>query len=255
VRAGNGNLTDAGSARRDVEDPVRAGCPIARNDRSHQGVRPGGDANARSHRVPASRSEPVERNVRTVAATASRWRPAQPCATTSLPHLKVVLGVEWERVPHDDAAAGSDRHPLELRVLRQIASHPIHDAIETDGRIAHGKTADLRGRRDVALDECRGDTKDVGDIVEAGRRIVGGSSALTSTSSARRSRMALLYSARFRRWSAGAPGSNRRAADASSAASRAVVNVCRAAGAGFGAPSGGMDPVRSLRTTFSHTSA
>ena len=37
--------------------------------------------------------------------------------------------------------------------------------------------------------------------------------------------------------------------------SSAVVKVCRAAGDGFGAPSGGMAPVRSLRTTFSHTSA
>ena len=54
----------------------------------------------------------------------------------------------------------------------------------------------------------------------------GGSSALTSTSSASRSRMALAYSARFRRCSAGAPGSRRRAAARSSAASSAAVNVC-----------------------------
>ena len=116
----------------------------------------------------------VKRDVQIVRARAARRRrSAQPRAATGLSHLNVVLGVEWERVPHDDAAAGSDRHPLELRVLRQIASHPIHDAIETDGRIAHGNAADLRGRRDVALDECRGDTKHVRDVVEAGRRIVG----------------------------------------------------------------------------------
>ena len=54
----------------------------------------------------------------------------------------------------------------------QIASDAIHDAIETDGRIAHGKAADLRGRRDVALDECRRDTKHVGNVVEPSRRIV-----------------------------------------------------------------------------------
>jgi hypothetical protein len=33
------------------------------------------------------------------------------------------------------------------------------------------------------------------------------------------------------------------------------VNDARSAAGGFGAPSGGIMPVRSLRTTFSHTSA
>ena len=46
-----------------------------------------------------------------------------------------------------------------------------------------------------------------------------------------------------------------RAAARSSCASSAAVKASRAAGAGFGAPSGGIMPVRSLRTTFSHASA
>ena len=83
----------------------------------------------------------------------------------------------------------------------------------------------------------------------------GGNSALTSTSSESRSRTTLAYSVRFRRWSAGAPGSGCLTATRSSADSIEVVNVARAATLGFGAPSGGIMPVRSLRTTFSHTSA
>ena len=83
----------------------------------------------------------------------------------------------------------------------------------------------------------------------------GGSSALTSTSSASRSRMAFAYSARFRRCSAGAPGIEPPRRRAIERGFERRGNVSRAAAGGFGAFSGGIMPVRSLRTTFSQTSA
>ena len=96
----------------------------------------------------------------------------------------------------------------------------------------------------------------VGDVVEAGRRIV------------RRQQRADVDVEREQVANgvgvlgAVEPMQRRRARDRDAARQRdraalraPRVNVSRAAGAGFGAPSGGIMPVRSLRTTFSHTSA
>ena len=82
-----------------------------------------------------------------------------------------------------------------------------------------------------------------------------GSSVVTSTSSASRSRIALAYSVRFSRCSAGvarlAPGTAAR-----SSALRAARRSRRAtARSGAAAPLGGIMPVLILRTTFSHVSA
>src|ERR1017187_4619209 len=74
-------------------------------------------------------------------------------------------------------------------------------------------------------------------------------------SSASKSRMALLYSARFSRWTTGLPGLGLRAALRSSASSSHLTNDDAAAPAGRGMPAGGIWPGRTLRTTFSNTSA
>src|SRR5262245_60706208 len=66
--------------------------------------------------------------------------------------------------------------------------------------------------------------------------------------------MALAYSLRLRRCSAGMPGSGRREAARSRDDSSAAVNAAATEAGGFGAVRGGIMPVRSLRTTFSHTS-
>ena len=82
-----------------------------------------------------------------------------------------------------------------------------------------------------------------------------GSSVRVSTSSARRSRTALAYSARFRRWTAGRrPGFGSAAAAASIAVSRRAATPSYCASLGRGRPAGGIARVRSLRTTFSHSS-
>ena len=80
-----------------------------------------------------------------------------------------------------------------------------------------------------------------------------GSSAETSTSSASRSRIALAYSVRFRRCSAGVsrpPWGQPRGRAALPARRR----THRAPRAGRGAPLGGIMPVLTLRTTFSQRS-
>ena len=67
--------------------------------------------------------------------------------------------------------------------------------------------------------------------------------------------MALAYSARFRRCSEGRPGLGSVAAAASSEFSRYDTRAVRAGSDGRGTPPGGIRPPRSLRTTFSQTSA
>ena len=82
-----------------------------------------------------------------------------------------------------------------------------------------------------------------------------GSSDRASTSRPSRSRTALTYSVRFRRWIAGRPGLGCAAAARSSAVSSQDANSALVAASGRGRPGGGIAPARSLRTTFSHTSA
>ena len=59
-------------------------------------------------------------------------------------------------------------------------------------------------------------------------------------SSARRSRIALPYSARFRRWMAGRPGFGFLMETSSSDRSSQVVNAAVRAGSGFGSGAGGI---------------
>ena len=79
---------------------------------------------------------------------------------------------------------------------------------------------------------------------------------LTSMSRPMSVRTAATYSARFRRWNERRPGLRLSAALRSSVVSSAVASASRAgASSFFEAPRGGIIPVRSLRTTFSATSA
>src|SRR5437667_2575562 len=83
-----------------------------------------------------------------------------------------------------------------------------------------------------------------------------GSSGLTSRLSANRSRIALLYSARFRRWTALILPGFGLADDARSiAVSSQLVTARAVAASGRGIPGGGIEPARSLAMTRSHFSA
>ena len=79
-----------------------------------------------------------------------------------------------------------------------------------------------------------------------------GSSVVASTGRSSRSRTAFAYSARLRRCRTGAPGLGLAAAARSSASSSCEVTRSSVARSGRGAPLGGIMPVRSFRTTFSH---
>src|ERR1035438_5680019 len=68
---------------------------------------------------------------------------------------------------------------------------------------------------------------------------------------ARTSRMALEYSARLRRWTAGRPGLGWAAAARSSESARDLVNAAATGAAGRGMPAGGISPVENLRRTRS----
>jgi hypothetical protein len=81
-----------------------------------------------------------------------------------------------------------------------------------------------------------------------------GNSVPGSIGRSRRSRMAFAYSARFRRCSPVAPGLGAASAARSMVSAAAVATPSSAARSGRGAPLGGIMPVRTLRTTFSHVS-
>ena len=82
-----------------------------------------------------------------------------------------------------------------------------------------------------------------------------GSSAAASIGRSSRSRTALAYSVRFSRCSTGAPGFGAAAAARSIVASTAAANPSSVARSGRGALAGGIMPVRTFRTTFSHVCA
>src|SRR5262245_12772580 len=74
-------------------------------------------------------------------------------------------------------------------------------------------------------------------------------------STASKSRIALLYSVRFSRWTEGRPGLGLSLAARSSAASSQLTNVATSEASGRGAPGGGIWRVRNFRNTFSHSGA
>ena len=139
-RAGDGDLRDAGRARRRrgrrrprprvrVRDDQR-GRDRVRSRRHLQARRAASLQRRRACRRGSRRDR--RRAVRPPAAPPRR-------AAAGLPDLQVVLGVERERVANDDAAARAERQPVDVRVLRQIAGHPVGRAIETDRRIADAR--------------------------------------------------------------------------------------------------------------------
>ena len=124
-----------------------------------------------------------------------------------------------------------------------------------DRRVADRQAADLRRRRDVGLHQRRRDAEHAGDVVEALR-----SSRRRAAASRRRSAG---RADRGRRWRTRSRFSRcstrrarigrrgRRAIDRGLDRARPGRRASR--GPGRGAPAGGIMPVRSLRTTFSHT--
>ena len=119
--------------------------------------------------------------------------------------------------------------------------------------VADRPAADLQRRRHVALHQRGRNRQGLGDVVEAFARVV---------ARQQRARVDVAPADRGSHWRTrcgsaaetraceGRPGGFAR----SSRASRAVVNASIVVASGRGMPLGGIMPVRSLRTTFSHTS-
>ena len=138
-RTGDRHLRDAGRARLDVIDAVGAG-----DARTHRPIAaaivcgPAGNVQARRTapcsvtRAPSS----VDITDRRAADRRRAARAAQSARRRAWPDLQVVLGVEREGVPDDEAAARAERQAVDVRVLPRSAGHAIDDPIEPDGGIA-----------------------------------------------------------------------------------------------------------------------
>jgi hypothetical protein len=65
-----------------------------------------------------------------------------------------VLAIGRELVRDQDAAAGAERQPLDVMVLRRIRRH-VEDPLGRRGHVADRQPADLAGRRKVRLHQRR----------------------------------------------------------------------------------------------------
>ncbi len=87
-------------------------------------------------------------------------------------HLEGILAVGRELILDQDAAAGSERQPLDVIVLRGVRGHVEH-GLRRSRHIANRQTADLSRSRQVRLHQRRRHRQRPRDVVEAARRIVG----------------------------------------------------------------------------------
>ena len=125
------DLRDARRSRVHVVDAVGAAAvaPHQRRGRDRAGAR--GDAQARRAASLQRHARAVDGDIQIVDARARARRPAE-ARPARLAHLDVVLGVEREGVPDDDAAARAQRQAVDVGVLRDVAGHPVRGAIEPD---------------------------------------------------------------------------------------------------------------------------
>ena len=88
-------------------------------------------------------------------------------------HLERVLPVHRELMLDEDAAAGAERQPLDVVVLRRVGRHLEH-LLRRRAHVAHREPADLARGGEVGLHQRRRHRQRAGDVVEAARRVVGG---------------------------------------------------------------------------------
>ena len=86
--------------------------------------------------------------------------------------LELVLAVHRERVLDERAAARADGQPFDVLFLREVGRRPDRVAVGRHARPSDGHAADLLGRRDVAIEQCRREIADR-HVVEAVARFVG----------------------------------------------------------------------------------
>ena len=170
--------------------------------------------------------------------------------------LEDVLRVLGEVVVDHHPAAGAERQPLHAAVLPQVGGDPERLGRRRRHRRRHREAADLARRRQVALHQRRRDAEDAGDVVEAVARVVGRQQ---------------LADVDVERQQVAHGVAVLRPAQAVEGLRAAGVGIRRGGGVQLpfepgpelrvgrglrpGRGRGGMAPARSLRTTFSHTSA
>ena len=168
---------------------------------------------------------------------------------------ELVFAVGRKVVTRDDAAARAEGHALEALVLRGVARRQIGGL----GRrlpVADRHAGDARRRGRVRLEQRRRDRQRPGDVVEAVGRVVGRQQRRDVDLAGRADR-----EWRWRTPSGSAdagrptPGSARAAAARSISASSQSRSPSYSASGGRGTSGGGITPARSLRITFSHSSA
>ena len=181
--------------------------------------------------------------------------PGNEAADAEVLNRELVLAVRREVVAGDDAAARAEGHAVEALVLRGVARRQIGGL----GRrlpVADRHAGDARRRRRVRLEQRRRDRQRPGDVVEAVGRIVGrqqrGGVDLQVEQIA--DGVGVLGAVQSMQDDRARSRSVRRRRDRSPPrASRAAPRI--PASGGRGMSGGGMTPARSLRITFSHSSA
>ena len=155
-----------------------------------------------------------------------------------------------------NAAARAQRQAFDVLGLRKISGHTIGDRGGTGQHIPDRQTADLGGRRRVALDQRRRNGQRVGDIVEAFARIVGGKKRRGVDIDREQVANGVgVFGAIQTMESRECRGLVWRARRDPARASSLVANASSVARSGRGMPPGGIMPARTLRTTFSQVSA
>jgi hypothetical protein len=88
--------------------------------------------------------------------------------------LELILAVEGKEMAHERPADRAERQPFDMLVLGEILPHAVRLGRRTLVHVTDSELADLLGRGEVTLLKRWRDAENVGNVVEAVRRIVGG---------------------------------------------------------------------------------
>ena len=84
-----------------------------------------------------------------------------------------VLGVERQIGANAKPAARAERQAVDALVLRQLLGELMDVDHDRRTQVADGEPRDLLRRRDIALHDDGRDEQQIGDVVEAARRVIG----------------------------------------------------------------------------------
>ena len=88
--------------------------------------------------------------------------------------LHPIIAIDRQIGASEEPAAGPDRRAFHPHVLRKILRKQMPVDDHRRRRIAHHQPADLARRRQIRFHRGRRDEQEIGEVVEAGARVVGG---------------------------------------------------------------------------------